>query len=273
MSLTPGTFDWVRHLVHERSAIVLDDAQGYLVETRLQPLARSQGAASVDVFVNQLREAPYGSLHAQLVEAMTTTETSFFRDFHPFELIRTQVLPERLGRAGSDRQLALWSSACSSGQEAYSLAMLLQDLGPRLTDWNLQVVASDISSAMLARAKEGVYSQAEINRGLPAAQLVKHFTKHGADWQVKEELRRTVRFLRLGLNDSWPALPRMDLVLMRNVLIYFDVETRRRILEKTRRVLKDGGYLFVGTAEMMIGLEDGFERLRFDKTMCFRRKG
>lgn len=272
MSVSTRNFDFVRQLMRERSAVVLDDTQGYLVEARLLPLARTVGASTVDALVEQLRASTYGTLHSQVIEAMVTTETSFFRDFQPFEALRTQLLPEILQRRAGERQIALWSSACSSGQEAYSLAMLLAEAGPRLAGWNVQVHASDLSTAMLERAQRGVYTQAEVNRGLPAAYLVKYFDKSGAEWHVKDELRHMVRFQRIGLNGTWPMLPPMDVILMRNVLIYFDTETRRRILDKTRRLLKEGGFLLVGTAETMIGFETGFERLRDDRVVYFRRR-
>jgi chemotaxis protein methyltransferase CheR len=272
MSVSTRSFDFVRQLVHERSAVVLDNAQSYLVETRLLPLVRTVGASSVDALVELLRTSAYGSLHSQVIEAMVTTETSFFRDFQPFEALRTRMLPEIVQRNAAERQISMWCSACSSGQEAYSTAMLLAEAAPQLAGWNVQVHASDLSTVMLERAERGVYTQAEVNRGLPATYLVKYFDKNGAEWCVKDALRRLVRFQRINLNGAWPLLPRMDVVLMRNVLIYFDVATRHRILDKTRRLLKEGGFLLVGTAETMLGFETGFERLRDDRVVYFRRK-
>jgi chemotaxis protein methyltransferase CheR len=270
MAMTTQTFDWVRQLVLARSAIVLDEGKQYLVDSRLQPLARQFGFSSIDEFVTSMIALPFGSMHRATVEAMTTNETSFFRDNHPFEALRKEIIPELLTRRASTRQLNIWCGAASSGQESYSVAMMLREHFPQLRDWKLSFTATDLSNAILAKARSGRYSQLEVNRGLPAPLLVKYFTKDGAEWVIKEELRQMIDFRELNLIERWPAMPTMDLVMLRNVLIYFDVETKRSILRSVRRVMAPGAYLMLGGAETTMGIDDQFERVSADKSVAYR---
>jgi chemotaxis protein methyltransferase CheR len=212
----------------------------------------------------------FDGLQRKIVEAMTTNETSFFRDFHPFEALRKSILPELITKRASSRELNFWSAACSSGQEPYSLALLLQENFPSLTGWSVRIIATELSAEMLVRAREGRYSQLEVNRGLPASLLVKYFQQHGSDWQIREDVRRKVEFQFLNLADPWPLLPPMDVVLMRNVLIYFGLDTKKKILGRVRQLLKLDGFLFLGGAETTFNLDDTFERAQFDRTICYR---
>lgn len=271
MPLKEAGFAYVRDLVRERAAITLDAGQGVLVEARLSPLARRQGLDSVDKLLDSLRTMPFGILHTQVVEAMTTNETSFFRDFHVFDTLKKKVLPDLALRRARERRLHIWCNACSSGQEAYSLAMLLRECPDLFAGWNLQILASDISNDMLAQARDGRYSQLEVNRGLPAAYLVKYFEKNGSDWQLKPGIRQMVQFRRINLAETWPVLPRVDLLFMRNVLIYFDVEARNRTLDRGRKLLGNDGILFLGAAETVIHLDGGFQRIRDDRTVYYQR--
>lgn len=270
MSLSAAEFDYIRRLVLEQSAIVLDDDKQYLAESRLLPLARREGFASLSSMVASLLVKKFNGLHRLVVEAMTTNETSFFRDFHPFEALRRSILPQLLLKSVSNRELNIWSAACSSGQEPYSIAMLLHEDFPGMAGWNVRLIASEFSAEMLARAQEGCYSQLEVNRGLPAKLLVKYFRQHGADWQIADELRKRVEFQAINLAGFWPPLPPMDIILMRNVLIYFGVETKKQILRKARQLLKQDGVLFLGGAETTINLDDSFERLQIERTTCYR---
>jgi chemotaxis protein methyltransferase CheR len=231
---------------------------------------RQEGFASFEELVAQLRAHPFNGLHWKVVEAMTTNETSFFRDVHPFEALKKVILPEFLTKRASERKLHLWCAASSSGQEPYTVAMLLREYFPMLANWTIQFVASDISNEMVARSREGRYSQLEVNRGLPATLLVKYFQKQGMEWQIKEELRRMIEFHQVNLAEAWPSWPPMDIILMRNVMIYFDVETKKTILSKIRRLLRPDGYLFLGGAETTMNLDDAFERVQFDKSGCYR---
>jgi chemotaxis protein methyltransferase CheR len=270
MSLSHNDFECIRALVLKRAAIVLEAGKEYLVESRLVPLARQEGFASLQELIAQLRAHPCDGLYSKVVEAMTTNETSFFRDTHPFEALKNIVLPDLLTRRAHERQLHLWCAASSSGQEPYTLAMLLREHFLTLASWTLRFIASDISHEMLARARAGRYSKLEVNRGLPATFLVKYFQKQGVEWQIKEELRRMIEFRYINLVETWPSLPPMDLILMRNVMIYFNVETKKAILGKVRRLLRPDGYLFLGGAETTMNLDNAFERVEFDKSGCYR---
>jgi chemotaxis protein methyltransferase CheR len=270
MTMTASEFDYIRRLVLEQSAIVLEDDKQYLAESRLLPLARREGFDSIGSLVVRLLTNKFDGLHRKVVEAMTTNETSFFRDFHPFEALRKMILPELILKRTASKELNIWSAACSSGQEPYSLVMLLQEDFPSLADWSIRLIASELSADMLARSREGRYTQLEVNRGLPARLLVKYFRQYGTDWEINETLRSKVEFQIMNLADYWPPLPPMDIILMRNVLIYFGVETKKKILGKVRQALKPDGFLFLGGAETTFNLDDAFERVQFDRTIFYR---
>lgn len=270
-TLDQAAFEYVRKLVLDHSAIALEASKWYLVESRLTPVARKHGLPSLRELVTQLRATPHGSLHEQVVDAMTTNETSFFRDLHPFEALRESILPELVQRRANRRTINIWSAACSSGQEPYSIAMVLRDGFPQLAAWNVKIYATDLSQEMLERAATGSYSQAEVNRGLPAPALVKHFQRQGLNWVVKPELRKCVQFQPLNLMASWSCLPTMDLVFMRNVLIYFTPDTKRQIIAKIHRQLAPDGALFLGGAETTLGLSDQFQRTVIGKATVYRR--
>jgi chemotaxis protein methyltransferase CheR len=274
MTLSTPEFNYIRHLVLTHSAIVLEEDKGYLVESRLSPLARREGFASLSLLVQKLQAEPVHGLHHRAVEAMTTNETSFFRDFHPFEGLKKFVLPDLIARRATERELSIWCAASSSGQEPYSIAMLVRENFPQLASWKVRILATDLSTEILARAREGRYSQLEVNRGLPASMLVKYFQKRGCDWYLRDEIRNMVDYQIVNLASAWPALPPMDIVMIRNVLIYFGMETKKGILAKARRVLKPDGYFFLGGAETTFSIDDSFERAPFERATCYRiRKG
>ena len=264
MSLSLTAFDFVRRLVAEESALALGEGKSYLVEARLAPIAEREGCDSVEELVGRLRVAT-PALREDVVQAMTTNETSFFRDVHPFEALRKVVFPELLDKNGG--RLSLWSAAASTGQEAYSLAMLVADHFPTA---RVTILATDLSRDVLARASHGVFTQMEVNRGLPAALLVRHFERDGASWRAREALRKGVDFRQLNLARPWPLLPRMDVVFLRNVLIYFDPPAKRAVLTQTARVLAPGGVLFLGGAETTYGLDDTWERVQVERTAFYR---
>jgi chemotaxis protein methyltransferase CheR len=272
MAITVADFDYIRSLVRVRSALVLDPGKEYLVESRLDPLARQEGFSSLQQMVNILRTVPFSDLHRKTVEAMTTNETSFFREIRAFDMFRKAIVPRLLAYRSSQRSLNLWCAAASTGQEPYSMAMVLREHFPSLHAWNVKFIASDISTRMLARARAGRYNQFEINRGLPAHLLVKYFEKHDV-WELKEEIRRMVEFREINLIHPWPALPRMDVIFMRNVLIYLDLEAKKNILGKVSRLLDPAGYLVLGGSETTINLDGSFEPLSLEGSTCFRLKG
>jgi chemotaxis protein methyltransferase CheR len=269
MTIDRQDFDFVRDLLHERSGVALDSGKGYLVEARLTPVAEKAGFASIRDLVSQLRQGETDSLHAKVVEALTTNETLFFRDVHPFHALRSSILPELIEKRSTQRRLNVWCAAAASGQEPYSLAMVLAEHFPQLASWDVRLIASDISDAVLERAARGTYSQLEVNRGLPAPMLVKYFRQEGNDWQVSDEILRRVEFRNINLSEEWPPLPPMDVVFMRNVLIYFNPETKKTILGKVRQILRPDGYLFLGSAETTINLDSKFKRVEFDRTVVY----
>jgi chemotaxis protein methyltransferase CheR len=271
MPIYSPNFEYIRELICNRSGNAFNMDKEYLIESRLDSIARQEGFASVHEMITKLRTQPWNNqLHPKVVEAMLTTETSFFRDIPFFEALRKSVLPNLLEKRSTEKKLNLWCAACSSGQEPYSIAILLREHFPALASWTLTLIASDLSTEMLARAQEGRYSQFEVSRGLPTALLIKYYHQQGATWQIKEEIRRMVEFRQINLIAAWSSLPNMDIIFMRNVLIYFDTKTRKAILGKVRRSLKLDGYLFLGSAETTTNLDDIFENIQIDKTMVYR---
>jgi chemotaxis protein methyltransferase CheR len=270
MAITKATFDYIQGLVRVRSALILEPGKEYLVESRLDPLARQEGFSSLHDMVKRLRSSPWCDLHRKVVEAMTTNETSFFREIRLFEMFKKTILPQILALRGSQRTLNLWSAACSGGQEPYSIAMLLREHVPSLGSWNINLIASDISTEMLDRARAGRFNQIEINRGLPANLLVKYFQKHGVVWEINPDIRQMVEFREINLIHPWLSLPRMDVIFMRNVLIYLDVEAKKNILGRVARLLDPDGYVLLGGAETTTNLNDSFESVSRDGAMCFR---
>jgi chemotaxis protein methyltransferase CheR len=271
LSINQLDFDYIRALVHREASIVLDQGKMYLVTSRLAPLAREYDFETIGALISHLQASAHGELHALAVEAIATTETSFFRDVHPFVELRDTILPDLIAsRRETSRSLCIWSAACASGQEPHSIAMILRDRFGELGGWNLQLIASDISRRMIERATEGVYTQIEVNRGLPAPYLVRFFTQNGDQWHLKDEVRGLFRFFRQNLADDWPAIPPVDILLLRNVLIYFDVETRRKVLREVRKLLRPGGYLVLGSAETTLNLDHEFVRMRSGRAVFYR---
>lgn len=266
MSLTTESFSFVADLVRRRSAIQLEPGKEYLVESRLLPLARAAAAADVDTYVRALRVMPHPAAMDAVVEALTTNETSWFRDAQPFQALVEHVVPETCAGGGAT-SLRVWSAACSSGQEPYSIAMALAEAVPAVTP---TIVATDLSEEMVRRAQAGRYSQLEINRGLPAAMLVKHFTRVGTEWEIAPALRQLVRFERHNLLDLPPTGGPFDVVFLRNVLIYFDLATKRQVLRRVQQVLRPGGFLLLGAAETTIGVDDAWERVPVGRGSVYR---
>jgi chemotaxis protein methyltransferase CheR len=269
--LAEQDFDYIRDLVRDRAAIVLEPGKEYLAVTRLDPVVRRAGLASLSELVATLRQDDDPELSEQVVDALTTNETTFFRDVHPFESLRNHILPALIERKRLSRSLSIWSAGCSSGQEAYSVAMLIREDFPQLAGWQVSILGTDVSVAMLERARAGRYGQIEVNRGLPAHLLVKYFRRAGLSWEIDGSIRAMVRFRHQSLVDPWPSMPPMDLVLMRNVMIYFDVAAKQEILARVRDVLAPHGYLLLGTSETTLHLDDSFQRHAVGPTGWYRR--
>ncbi len=270
MGISTTDFDYLRQLVHRHSAVVLDADKSYLAELHLQPIAESAGFAGIANLVSYLRSQPFNNLHIQTVEALVTNETSFFRDVYPFEALKQFVLPELLKKRAIERSLNIWCAACSHGQEPYSIAMLLHAHFPMLVNWSVRLIASDFSSKVLARARQGRYNQLEIKRGLPKNFCEQYFQKLDSEWQIHEEIRQMVEFRQINIVQPWSSLPQIDVIFLRNVLIYFDISTKKNLLNKVKQQLRPDGYLFLGSGETTINLDKSFERVQLDKSMCYR---
>ena len=251
-------YRFLQEHVYSQAGIVLEMDKHYLFESRLTPIVRQLGLGSINDLCALIQATREPEVGRRVVEAMTTNETYFFRDPAHYEAIRTVLLPRLKESRRDTKKLRFWSAAASTGQEAYSLAMLL--LGDGLSDWNIQILGTDFSSQVLERARSGKYQQIEVNRGLPAALLVKHFSRAGVDWQLSEQVRGMARFETIDLRKSMRALGPFDLVFCRNVMIYFDAGTRKEILKELHGTLFRGGWLLLGGAETAFGVEEWFER-------------
>jgi len=272
-TMTASQFDYLRDLVRKESAIVLEAGKEYLVESRLASLVRREGVASVGELVTRLASPQGAALRNEVVDAMTTNETSFFRDIHPWQTLKDDILPALFKERAASRRLNIWCAACSSGQEPYSLAMVLQDSFPDLcATWNIKITATDISESMVRRCTTGLFTQLEVNRGLPATGLVRHFQRDKTEWRIDERLRKMldVRIANLVVPSSMPSMGGIDLVMIRNVLIYFDDATKAKILADIRSRMKPDSYLMLGSSEVTTGASAGFVRHQTGKTIYFR---
>ena len=255
----PENYRFLQEHVRSQVGIVFEDNKHYLFESRLAPIVKQHGLGSINDLCTLLRANRDVELAHQVVEAMTTNETYFFRDPAQYEVIRTVLLPKLKEERRDTRTLRFWSAASSTGQEAYTLAMVLLENG--LQDWNIQILGTDFSEKVVERARAGIYKQIEVNRGLPAALLVKYFRRSGLDWHLSDAVRRMVRFETIDLRKSMRTLGPFDLVFCRNVMIYFDNETKRNIMKEIHSTLFRGGCLLLGGAETAISLEERFDRL------------
>ncbi|MEM6471456.1 MAG: protein-glutamate O-methyltransferase CheR [Planctomycetota bacterium] len=270
MSLASADIDFLRELVAHHSGNVIAPRQVYMLEQRLAPVAGDHGLNDVASLVAKLRRSSDKNLSTEVAEAVTVNETSFYRDAHVFDSLSKHVIPELIERHKIDRTIRIWSAACSSGQEPYTLAMMIRDRFPQLEDWNIKIVATDLSEEMLRKCRSGEYTQLEVNRGLPVKQLVRFFDRNGNLWRAKPQLRDMIQCQRLNLTQQWSLMGSFDVVLIRNVLIYFDQKTKSDILQRVHRSLRPDGYLFIGSAETMIGLGVPYQRETIDATVCYR---
>ena len=272
MAVQKEDFEYLQRFAHERLGLVLDEGKEYLVETRLHAVLREEGFDDLGALTQALRSSPpRPGLTQRVVESLTTHETSFFRDSNFWTALREVVLP-RLASAPRSGPMRIWCAAASSGQEPYSLCLLLKERFPELLARGVDFVATDISERILSRSREAEYSQLEVGRGLPATMLVKYFDNEGTRWRLRPELRSMVRFEKLNLLGPWPSFPPLDLILMRNVLIYFSREDKTKILHRARAALRPEGCLFLGGAETTLNLDNGFERENVGAASCYRPK-
>lgn len=258
--MTPLDYDFLRKLLRDRSGLVLSADKQYLVESRLLPVARRAGMAGLSELVQELRRGARAEpLVVDVVEAMMTNESFFFRDKVPFEQFRTAIMPELITARAASRRLRIWCAAASTGQEPYSLAMCLKEMANAMSGWRVEIVATDLSNDVLEKARAGIYSQFEVQRGLPIQLLVKYFSQIGDTWQIAPEIRAMVQFRPLNLLADFAHLGTFDVVFCRNVLIYFDQATKSSVLERIARITDRQGYLALGAAETVVGLTDSFK--------------
>jgi chemotaxis protein methyltransferase CheR len=257
--MTPLDYDFLRKYLKQRSGLVLTADKQYLVESRLLPVAREAGHASLGDLVEALKHGSDETLTARVVEAMATNETFFFRDKIPFEHFRSIVMPALIAARRSVRSIRIWCAAASTGQEPYSLAMCLKDMAAELAGWRIEMLATDLCADVLEKARQGLYSQFEVQRGLPIQLLIRHFAQVGELWQIAPELRAPIKFRQLNLLSDFSHLGVFDLIFCRNVLIYFDQATKIDVLDRLARVVAGDGFLVLGAAETVVGLTDSFK--------------
>ncbi len=254
-------FDLYRDLLKERSGLTLTPDKSYLLESRLSPVAKKWGYPTLDAMTVVLHGVPDKGLVKDIIEAMTTNETSFFRDMKPFDLFKDTVLPYLLKTNATQRKIRIWCAASSSGQEPYSLAMLIKEQASLFSGWTIDIMATDISHDILDLAREGLFSQFEVQRGLPIQMLMKYFTQEDEKWRISDDIKKMIKFDYFNLLDSMSSLGSFDLIFCRNVLIYFDEETKKKVLEGMAGVLAKNGFLFLGGAETVLGITDTFKPL------------
>jgi len=260
-------FELLSGLLKQRSGLVLPKDKAYLLENRLTPLARQNGFRGLEELVAAIRTSRPEEILAQVTEAMTTNESMFFRDRRPFEQVRKVLLPGLMPAREPLRRIRIWSAGCSSGQEPYSLCMLLREAGEALSDWKFDITATDMSTTMLTKAKAGLYTQFEVQRGLPIRMLIRHFHQIDEQWQIAEAIRSMVKFRLFNLLDPPDELGDFDVVFCRNVLIYFDQATKARVLNAIADRMAEDGVLFLGSAETVLGVTDRFSPVQGQRGM------
>ena len=256
--MKPRDFDYLRTLLKSASGLVLTDDKQYLIESRLLPVAKKLKFETIDAMVEELRRSEASSLKNQIVEAMTINESFFFRDKTPFDNFENIMLPNLIESKKTQKHIRIWSAAASTGQEAYSLSMILQEHAAELEGWRIEIIGTDLCSEALEKAKAGIYSQFEVQRGMPVKYLVKNFKQVGSMWQLNSKIRSTVQYRQFNLLNSFNLLGRFDIIFCRNVLIYFDKETKSDIIARMAKQTNPNCYLVLGASETLVGLNDSF---------------
>jgi chemotaxis protein methyltransferase CheR len=256
--MTPVDYEFLRKFLKERSGLDLSADKQYLVESRLIPLARKSNLAGIDELVQKIKSGA-AALASEVVEAMTTNETFFFRDKIPFDHLREAIIPELMQARAGRRSLRIWCAAASTGQEPYSIAMCLKEMGAALAGWRIEIIGTDISQQVLEKSKSGIYSQFEVQRGLPIQLLVKYFKQVGEMWQISPEIRSMIQYRPLNLLQDFGSMGKFDLIFCRNVLIYFDQDMKTQIFGRLAKAMEPDGFLALGAAETVVGLTDAFK--------------
>ena len=257
--MTPADFEYLASILKDRSGLSIGPDKTYLLESRLTPVARKNNLDDLDALVAEVRRSKKEAMLCEITEAMTTNESFFFRDATPFEIFEKAILPDLLEARASRKSLRIWSAACSTGQEAYSLSMILREMAPQLAGWRIEIVGTDISNEVLEKAKVGIYAQFEVQRGLPIQLLMKYFTQVNELWQIDASIRAMVTYKEFNLLKDLKALGSFDIIFCRNVLIYFDQPTKTKVLDAMSNILASDGCLFMGAAETVLGISDDFK--------------
>lgn len=252
--MTPADLTFLARFLKERSGLIIGEDKRYLVDSRLGPVARKAGLASIGELIGKLMRGGDTALAQSVVEAMTTNESFFFRDGTPFTQFTDVVLPQLIAARATQRKIRIWCAACSTGQEPYSLAMLLEQRAAQLAGWTVEIVATDLASDILERARNGLFTQFEVQRGLPVRMLVEHFAQEGDQWRISPKLRNRIQFRTLNLLRDFSPLGAFDVVFCRNVLIYFDEATKSDVVRRIARQMPSDGYLVLGAAETVMGM-------------------
>lgn len=252
-------FNVLSEVLKQRSGLTLTEDKGYLLESRLTPILRKRDFKTLGDLVAAVKKADDESLLVEVTEVMTTNESFFFRDTRPFDQFKDELLPTLMQNRGTSKTIRIWSAACSNGQEPYSLAMILREQAEKLAGWRIEIIATDLATGVLAKARAGIYSQFEVQRGLPIKFLVKYFKETGQGWEIDSSIRAMVQFKEFNLLDSMVSLGNFDLVFCRNVLIYFDQATKADVLERICRQMSGDGYLCLGGAETVLGITESFK--------------
>lgn len=268
---TQETLTFLFSLLHKESGLALDNSKQYLIETRLDPIARQEGFPSINDLGRHMKQNPSLPLRQKVIDAMMTNETSFFRDLKPFEVLKGVVIPDLLKANEKSRRIRIWTAGCSTGQEPYTISMLLCEMAPVLQQWDIRIIATDIADGALARAKAGIYSHFEVQRGMPITYLTRFFNQRGTEWEIKQEAKRLVEFRQLNLLSGFSHLGIFDVIFCRNVLIYFDIDTKARIMGQFANILSSRGVFFLGGSETPFGITDDFLRIETAKGVYYRK--
>ena len=267
--MTPADYEYISNFLLGTSGLALGSGKEYLVEARLIPLAQSLGLEGISELVLELKKGAELKVTSGVTEAMTTNETSFFRDKTPFEELKNQIIPNLMEARKTSKRLKIWCAAAATGQEPYTSSMILDDEFPQLRDWTVEILATDIDQQALERSRSGIYTQFEMQRGMPIQMLMKYFEQIETGWQIKENMRNTIQWKQLNLLDNFNRLGKFDIIFCRNVLIYFQQETKKDILERFRTMIQDDGYLYLGAAETVLGITEAFDRIREYKSAVY----
>ncbi|MFZ4762050.1 MAG: CheR family methyltransferase [Alphaproteobacteria bacterium] len=271
--MNKADYDYLAQYLHESSGLVLTEDKSYLIESRLLPVIRRHNLATLEEMVQKIRSRQNHNLMRDVTEAMTTNESSFFRDLKPFDLFKDVMLPYFLQARNTTKRIRIWSGASSSGQEAYSMAILLKEQEEKLRGWNIEIIGTDLSSEMVERAKSGIYTQFEVQRGMPVHLIIKYFKQAGDRWQIAPEIRAMAQFKTCNLLQDLSWLGSFDIIFLRNVLIYFDQPTKSKVLDHVSRIMASDSMMLLGGAETVLGINNNFRSHEKHHNIYMRANG